>query len=171
MPLKIIIYPNPILKQKAEKVEKITPEIQELVLAMKQTLATGEEGRTKGVGLAANQIGVLKRIIVILTKEGIKAFVNPKILKLSRQKTIDKEGCLSLPEVWLEIKRPLSAEIEAVDENGQPIHIAVQGFPARIFQHEIDHLDGILFFERLGFFERLKTKVEINKIFKRIEKS
>ncbi|MDP2927030.1 MAG: peptide deformylase [bacterium] len=171
MKLEIRIYPDSILKQKAEEIEKMTPEIKELILQMKETMTEEKpvlsqrangEGKVKGVGLAGNQVGILKRVIVVLTKKGLKGFINPRILKLSKEKEIGKEGCLSLPGLWLEIKRPTWVEVKAINEEGQEIEFKAEGFLARIFQHEIDHLDGILFFERLGFFEKLRVKRKLN---------
>jgi peptide deformylase len=155
--LEIRIYPDAVLKQKAETVKEITPEIKELILGMKETLAQEHEG-VKGVGLAANQVGVLKRLIIVNFGQEMRAFINPEIIRKSRQQNPDKEGCLSLPGLWLKIKRANWVEIRARDENGRETRLRAEGLLARVFQHEIDHLDGILFYERLGFFERLRVK-------------
>ena len=163
MTLEIRKYPDPVLKKRTEKVNEITPEIKELIFNMKETMLTEEGGKIKGVGLAAPQIGVSKKIIIILTKEGPRGFINPKILKLDRKKEISKEGCLSLPGLWLNIKRPKTAEISAIDENGKEIKISAEGFLSRVFQHEIDHLDGILFFERLPLLQRWRIKRNLDK--------
>lgn len=163
MILEIKKYPDKILKKKALPVEKIDREILDLIQNMKETMTEEKEGKVKGVGLAGNQIGILKRVIVVLTKQGPKGFINPKILKFSKEKEIGKEGCLSLPGLWLEIKRPRTAEISAIDETGKEIKISAEGFLARVFQHEIDHLDGILFFERLPILQRWKVKRKLLK--------
>ncbi len=163
MALEIRKYPDPILKNKAEAVKEINAEVLELIEKMKQTLSQEQEGRIKGVGLAAPQVGVSKRIIVIAGKNGVKAFINPEIVKKSREKDIDKEGCLSLPGLWLDIRRSVKAKIRVLDETGKEIEIEAQGFMARVFQHEIDHLSGILFFERLPFLQRWKVKRILDK--------
>ena len=94
-------YPDPILKKKSEEVKEITPEIQ--VLIQEMILIMQKE---KGVGLAAPQIGILKKIIIIETGKDVVAFINPKILKKSREKFADLEGCLSFPDLWVKINRP-----------------------------------------------------------------
>jgi peptide deformylase len=152
MTLEIVKYPNPILRKKCEKVESLTPEMKKLIEDMIETMR--EKG---GVGLAAPQVGILKRIIVVETTEGPRGFVNPKIVKKSREKEIMEEGCLSFPGLFLKVKRAKEAEIETLDENGK--RIKVQGFLARVLQHEIDHLDGILFIDRIGFWQRLRLKL------------
>ncbi len=143
--------------------KEITPEIKELIFNMKETMLTEERGKIKGVGLAASQVGVSKKIIIVLTKEGPKGFINPKILKFDRKKEIGKEGCLSFPGLWLEIKRPKWVEIKAINEKGREITFKAEDFSARVFQHETDHLNNVLFFERLGFFERLRVKRDLDK--------
>ena len=165
MKLEIKIYPDPVLKQKAEKVEKIDQEVLDLIKNMKETMTEEKEGKVKGVGLAGNQVGVLKRIIIVLTKDGPKGFINPQVLRLGKEKEIGKEGCLSVPGLWLEIKRPAWVEIKAINEESREVEFKAEGFLAAVFQHEIDHLDGILFFERLPFLQRWRAKKEIDKIF------
>ena len=164
MKLEIKIYPDPVLKQKAEKVEKIDQEVLDLIKNMKETMTEEKEGRVKGVGLAGNQVGVLKRIIIVLTKDGPKGFINPQVLRLGKEKEIGKEGCLSVPGLWLEIKRPAWVEVKAINEESREVEFKAEGFLARVLQHEIDHLNGVLFFERLGLFERLRVKRKLNKL-------
>ncbi len=156
--LEIKKYPDPVLKKKAEQVNEITPEIKELIFNMKETLES-----KRGVGLAAPQVGVSKRIIVVRTKNKLLAFINPEVIKKGFRKTSDKEGCLSFPGLWLEIKRAKTVIVKALNEEGKEVLINAQGFLARVFQHEIDHLNGILFFERLGLFEKLKVKKQLRK--------
>ena len=122
----------------------------------------------EGIGLAAPQVGQLKRIIVvhpieertIEEKSKIKpqVFINPKIIKKSREAIIDEEGCLSFPGLFLKIKRAKGVEIETQNEKEEKIRIEAEGLLARIFQHEIDHLDGILFIDRLSFWQKLKLR-------------
>jgi len=156
----IIKYPNPILRKKSEEVKEVTEDIKKLGQDMIQTMM-----EKNGIGLAAPQIGELKRIIVFhpirersleeKAKKTPQVFINPKIIKKSRETIIEEEGCLSLPGLFLKIKRAKEAEIEALNLQGEKIKIKAEGLPARVFQHEIDHLDGILFIDRISFFQKL----------------
>ncbi len=154
MVLNIKKYPDPILRKKCKEVKEITPKIKELTLNMIETMKKAD-----GVGLAAPQVGVLKRIIVAETERGPKGFINPKILKKSRKKETIEEGCLSFPSLFLKIKRAKEVEIEALDGNGKKIK--AQGFLARILQHEIDHLDGILFIDKIPFWQKWSLKKKL----------
>jgi peptide deformylase len=151
MILEIKKYPNPILRKKSEKVEKVTPEIKKLIEDMTEAMEKND-----GVGLAAPQIGELKRIIVIKTNQGPKAFINPKILNKSRKTETLEEGCLSFPGLFLRIKRAKEIEIEAFDEKSKKIK--AEGILAKVLQHEIDHLDGILFIDKISFWQKLKIR-------------
>lgn len=137
--LSVKIYPAPILRKRAEEIEKITPEIRKLAEDMRETMVAKE-----GVGLAGPQVGVPKRIIVVQTENGPAVFVNPKITKKTKTNDSMQEGCLSLPGVWLEVPRPQGVEVEALDLRGRKIKVKAEGFMARIFQHEINHIDGVL---------------------------
>ena len=155
--LEIKKYPDPILRKKCEEVKEIAPDIKQLINNMIETM---EEN--KGVGLAAPQVGVLKRIIVAQTDYGPKAFINPEIIKKTKEKEIMEEGCLSFPGLWLKVERAKGVEITALDSNGNKIKAV--GFLARILQHEIDHLDGILFIDRISFWQRLKIRKKLKEI-------
>jgi peptide deformylase len=155
MILEIKNYPNPVLKRRSEEVKEITPEIKELASDMTETMKSRE-----GVGIAAPQLGLLKRLIVVQMEKGPEAFVNPEILRKSKEQEIMEEGCFCLPGIFLKIKRAKEAEIEALDINGNKIRIKTGGFPARIFQHEIDHLDGILFIDRAGVGRKIWESVK-----------
>ena len=144
----------------------MTSEIKELSFNMVETMIEGQ-----GIGLAAPQVGELKRIIVVhpikertadeKTSKKPQVFINPRITKKSKETEIGEEGCLSFPGLFLKIKRAKVLEIEALNENGEKIQVRAEGLPARIFQHEIDHLDGILFIDKLGFWQKLKTKQKL----------
>ena len=149
--LSIKTYPDPFLRKKAKEINEVTPEIKELVFDMEKIM---EENQ--GVGLAAPQVGVSKRIIIVRMENQPRVLINPKIFKKNREAEIAEEGCLSVPGVFLEIKRAKWVEIEALDIEGKAIYFKAEGLPARIFQHEIDHLDGILLIDRLSFLKRLK---------------
>lgn len=142
----IVTHPNKKLREKSQKLLKreiSSDKIQKLILDMKETMM-----KKDGVGLAGPQIGIQKRIITISTKDGEKAFINPKILKKSWKKEIDQEGCLSIPGITGNVKRHYKVTVETYDENANKIQIEAKGLMARIFQHEIDHLDGILFIDK-----------------------
>ena len=167
--LEIKKYPNPILRKKSEELEEITPEIKELVLAMTEIME-----KNQGVGLAAPQVGELKRVIVVhpikersleeKSEKRPQIFINPEIIKKTKETEIDEEGCLSFPELFLKIKRAKEVEIEALNLNGEKIQIKAEGLPARIFQHEIDHLDGVLFIDKLSFWQRWKFRNQLKKL-------
>ncbi len=155
MEREIVKYPNPILRKKAEEVREITEGIKTLALDMAETMT-----RNQGIGISAPQVGELKRIIVVQTEKGPEIFVNPKIIGKSQGKEITEEGCLSFPGLFLKIKRPKEIEMEAISFNGEKIQIKAQGLLARALEHEIDHLDGILFIDKLNFFQKLKLKLK-----------
>ena len=146
----IIKYPDPILRKKCQEVREVTMEIKKLVEEMILALE-----KKQGVGLSAPQVGVLKRVIVIETEKGPIGLINPKIIKKSREKEIMEEGCLSFPGLWLKIKRAKEVEVEALDKEGKGIRMEAEGLIAKILQHEIDHLDGILFIDKLSFWQKL----------------
>lgn len=153
MILRIKKFGDPVLKKKAEEISQITPEIKELIFDMKETLR-----QAQGVGLAAPQIGVSKRIFVAETEKGAVGFINPKIIKKSRQKETQEEGCLCIAGLFLKIKRAKEVEVEAQNEQGENVAIKAEGLLARIFQHEIDHLNGILIIDRISFWQKWKMK-------------
>lgn len=137
---------NPILRQKAESVKQITAEIKQLALDIKETL----EAHLNGAGLAAPQVGQLLRIIAVkpYPEQKTLILINPEIKKKSWSKETMVEGCLSLPETALPIKRAKKITVEALDIDSQPIKIEAKDFLARIIQHEIDHLQGILIVDK-----------------------
>ncbi|MDD5145859.1 MAG: peptide deformylase [Candidatus Pacebacteria bacterium] len=143
--LEIKKYPNPILRKKAQEVKEMTPEIKRLAFDMAETMK-----KNKGAGLAAPQVGELQRIIAVQTNEGAKIFINPEILKKSKETQINEEGCLSAPGLFFKIKRSKEVEVKALDENGSEINISASGLLATVFQHEIDHLNGVLFIDHLA---------------------
>ncbi len=151
-------FNDPVLRKKCARVEVIDRGVKDIIADMAQTME-----KENGLGLAAPQIGVSKRIIIAragFDSGRILALVNPKILSKSRETVEMEEGCLSFPGVFLEIKRPEKVEVEGMDINGEKINFSADGILARVFQHEIDHLDGILFFSRLGFFKKMKFLIK-----------
>jgi peptide deformylase len=122
-----------------------------------------------GIGLAANQIGITKRVFVIgsYNIEGFPtpfAVFNPKILDSSEEQLLDKEGCLSYPDLWLSVKRPAVIQVEYQDSKGNFHEVAMSGLIARCFQHELDHLDGICFVDKVS---QMKLQLAMKKLNKR----
>ena len=162
---KIITEPNKILRQKSIAVEKVDKNIQRLMDDMLETLYAAP-----GIGLAAIQVGVAKRVIVIDTSRGREKepknpmyFVNPEIFWKSEEKNIYEEGCLSVPNQFAEIDRPKQCHLKYLDYNGNPKEIKAEGLLATCIQHEIDHLEGILFIDYLS---KLKKEMIIKKLSK-----
>ncbi|MCY7487134.1 peptide deformylase [Paenibacillus alvei] len=144
MALRIIVHePDEVLHQVAKEVPKITPNIQKLLTDMADTMYHAE-----GVGLAAPQIGILKRVIVvdIGDEHGLIGMVNPVILSAEGEQ-LGPEGCLSIPGINGDVRRHQKITVKGLDRNGREITIEAEDFLARAFQHEIDHLNGVLFTE------------------------
>jgi len=148
---KVLKYYHPLLRKKSEKIEDVRG-VEELVEGMKRVLQ-----EKKGAGLAAPQVGVLKRVVVINTEEGLLSFINPEIIEKSKETITFKEGCLSLQGVWIDVVRSNKVKVRALDEKGEEVELMAEGILAVIFQHEIDHLDGKLFIDRIGFFRKIKV--------------
>ena len=168
---KIIIEPDTILRKKSATLEKVDNELRELLDDMLETMYAAP-----GIGLAGVQIGILKRLIVIdVSKEKEKKsplfFVNPKIVSKSSNTSVYEEGCLSLPGYFAEIERPAECQISYIDYNGKKKEMKANGLLATCIQHEVDHLNGILFIDYLSKLKRdmiikklVKNKKELNKI-------
>jgi peptide deformylase len=148
MVLEIRKYPDAVLRRQAETVPEITEEIRNLSLDMIETMAAA-----RGVGLAANQVGVTLRLIVVETgaekKSAPLVVVNPEILSLEGEEATE-EGCLSVPEFYEIVKRARRALVKGKNLKGEEFTIECEGLLARAFQHEIDHLNGILFVDHLS---------------------
>ncbi|RMC97005.1 peptide deformylase [Clostridium autoethanogenum] len=136
-------YGDSILRKKSRKVEEINERIHVLLDDMEETLYEED-----GVGLAAPQVGVLKRVIVIDVGEGILKLVNPEVT-YSEGKAVDIEGCLSIPGSEGEVERPKKVKVKALNEKGEEIVIEGEDLLARALCHEIDHLNGILFIDKI----------------------
>ncbi len=136
---------NPILRKKSEMVTDITKKTLKLIKDMEKTML-----KSKGVGLAAPQVGVHERIVLItLDNKKILALVNPKIISASKDTTVSKEGCLSLPGEWGKVRRPIEVTVQFLTHKGQKMVMKFCDFEAIELQHEIDHLNGILFVDYL----------------------
>ena len=141
--LEVMTTGHPVLKQIAEQVEFVNKKIRQLLDDMAETMY-----KTDGVGLAAPQVNVSKRIIVLDDGNGLIEVINPEIVKKEGSQ-IGLEGCLSVPELFGDVERYDKIEVHGINRNNKKIKIKAEGFLARIFQHEIDHLNGILFVEKL----------------------
>ena len=142
--LRILIAPDPVLHKKCVEVgDPKSPFIQGLISNMCATLKNA-----KGIGLAAPQVGVNQRVIVINLWKDEYVLINPRLAYSSRDKEIGEEGCLSLPGVYLDIERSKKVRVKALDPEGKKIKIKANGLLARVLQHEIDHLEGILITDR-----------------------
>jgi peptide deformylase len=142
--LEILTNQNPILRKTSKPVAKITKEIKKLVADMHDTLKSAP-----GVGLAAPQVGVQLRVIIADVGEGLHVFINPKIIKKCGTQSF-VEGCLSLPGIEAPIERAASVTVKGMDLKGKQIEVDASGLLATVFQHEIDHLDGKLFIDRVA---------------------
>jgi peptide deformylase len=159
----ILTAPDPRLQALSSDVEKVDSETRKLVDDMAESMYAAD-----GIGLAAVQIGVPKRVIVIDLdqKEGKKtprAFINPKILGASEEMAVFEEGCLSVPEIWDDVERPARIRAEYLDLNGKKVELEADGMLATCLQHEMDHLNGVLFIDHLS---RLKRSMAIKKLTK-----
>jgi peptide deformylase len=134
---------NPILRQKSEPMEHLTKESRDLIIQMKKIMEDNN-----GIGLAAPQINVSLRIIVCELDNKFYAFINPEIIKFSKKTSLLEEGCLSLPNIYGEVARPEKIILKATNPEGKKIKLKAFGLLARVIQHEIDHLDGILFIDK-----------------------
>ncbi len=163
MILPVLKYGHPVLRQKGRRVEAVTPAVKQLVADMLETMYAN-----KGIGLAAQQVGELLQVTVIDVR-GVTdrpsslelggqlsepaefmplVLINPEV-RPSGEVVSGPEGCLSFPEIFAEIRRPESADVTALDRNGKPIAFRSGGLLARVVQHEVDHLNGILFIDRM----------------------
>lgn len=160
-PLDIHTYGDPVLRQKAKNVKEITPEIRSLIARMWNAMY-----ENKGVGLAAPQVGVLKKIIIVDTQEegGKYAVINPRIVKSSEEQDFYEEGCLSIPDIRGDVLRPIKVEVQGMDPAGNPFRIEAEGLLARVFQHEIDHLNGVLFVDRLQENQKMKLELKLKEL-------
>ena len=159
----IITVPDETLKKISEPVEKVGINEKKLVYDLFETMYG-----SKGIGLAAVQVGILKRILVIdiSTKDDEKeplSFINPIIKKISDKTSIYEEGCLSIPDTFIEIERPKICEVEYIDINGKKKFLKCEGLLSTCLQHEINHLDGKLIIDQLS---KLKRDLIIKKISK-----
>lgn len=136
-------YGDPVLRMKARAVETYDEDLERLVERMTRLMHEAQ-----GVGLAATQVGVLRRVFVFVHEDEDRALVNPVITKRSKAATVEDEGCLSLQGVLVPVERALEVTVEGVDIRGEPLRFELEEPTARVVQHELDHLDGVLIIDR-----------------------
>ena len=164
----LLYVPNPLLRQKAKKIDIVGEEEIRIAKRMKEVML-----KAPGVGLAANQIGILKKIVTIFfidqetKKETEYNLFNPEIIYYSKEKIVMEEGCLSIPDQFAEIERSENITLQYLNDKNKLIKKDIGGVEARILQHEIDHLSGKLFFDYLS---SLKRNIMIKKVQKYINK-
>lgn len=157
-PVTIKLYGDPVLRRKSREVKEIDGDIRKLIDSMAKLMY-----QNKGLGLAAPQVGILKRVIVADVGDGLVSLVNPRILWRQGKDTMP-EGCLSIPGINLEIKRSKEVIVEGLNKEGEKVQLGAVGLLARVLQHEIDHLDGILIIDLVPR-KRIKSiKKELDKM-------
>ncbi|RCS24799.1 peptide deformylase [Phyllobacterium salinisoli] len=162
----LVILPDPILRQVSKPVERIDDQLRAFADDMLETMYDAP-----GIGLAAIQVGEPLRMLVIdLSKEdeekAPQIFINPQILSFSDERSVYEEGCLSIPDYYAEVERPASVRVSYLDREGKAHEIAAEGLMATCLQHEIDHLNGVLF---IDYISKLKRDMVVKK-FKKLAK-
>jgi peptide deformylase len=163
----ILVVPDPVLKQKSATVDAVDDELRALMDDMLETMYDAP-----GIGLAAVQIGVPKRVIVMDLARGEedpkqpRYFVNPEIVWASEETLPYEEGCLSVPEIFDEVERPARVRLRYLDYDGKPVEEEAEGLFAVCIQHEMDHLEGVLFIDHLS---RLKREQAVKKVRKQVK--
>jgi len=152
--LPILTAPNPLLKRKSAAVERVDSGVRKLMDDMLETMHAAP-----GIGLAAPQVGVLRRVIVLdIEREGLNTgpicLANPEIIEASEEDAVYEEGCLSVPEHYSEVERPAKVRVRYLDRENEIREMDCEGLLATCIQHEIDHLDGILFIDRISALKR-----------------
>ena len=171
MEREIVIYPAEVLKERAEEVREFNQEVRDLVNDLFETMY-----RKGGVGLAANQVGVLKRVVVIdlhsrTEKQGKEQLVliNPEIISQEGE-VVKEEGCLSLPGLYRKVKRAAYVKVKAQNVEGEEFELEAEGLLARALQHEIDHLNGIVFIDRLSPIQKRLALEKYRKLKRKYER-
>ncbi len=172
--LDIRIFPDPVLRKEAAAIKRVTRKTRRLVEDMFETMYAAN-----GVGLAAAQVGILKRVFVVDTQESPEerqAFINPvvEILPPENEEELSElgaEGCLSFPGLTADVTRSRRIRVRAKDENGDPMEFITDGFFARVIQHELDHLNGVLFIDRLDAANRQLKLMEWEELLRQAEES
>ena len=159
MILKIRKYGDPVLRKKSTEVEKIDDELKKLLDDMVETMYDAP-----GVGLAAPQVGINKRVVIIDTNGKLRKIINPVILEKFGEEENVEEGCLSIPNIYEKVKRQSKVKVKYLNENGEEIIEEADELLARAFQHEIDHLDGILFVDKVSNIRKRLIAKKLNRL-------
>jgi peptide deformylase len=167
--MKIVLHPNDVLTTPCQPVERVDDEVRQLVADMAETMYAAP-----GVGLAAPQVGVLLRVAVIdITPKdepkNLLVLINPEIIAREGH-IVWEEGCLSIPRVYEKIDRSKKVTVRALGVDGQPFEVTGEGLLAVALQHELDHLDGVLFFDRMSILKRKRAQKKYKKILEAIER-
>jgi len=159
--MEVRLIGDPILRKRAKKVNNFDNIIKELTEEMFSTMYLYE-----GVGLAAPQVGVSLRLFIMDSREenGKKVVINPEIIEFLGEDVSEEEGCLSIPEIFEDVVRPEGVKVKYQDLEGKLIEEELHGYQARIFQHENDHLDGILFTDKLSLLKKTRIKKELSNL-------
>ena len=163
MTKRILLEPDPILRKKCQPIENVDDELRKLMIDMLETMY-----KAPGIGLAAIQVAILKRVVVVdISKDDQEKhplfFVNPEITYRSKETSVYEEGCLSLPGQFAEIERPAECHLKYIDFNGKEKELKADGLLSTCIQHEVDHLNGVLFIDYLS---KLKKDMIIKKLIK-----
>jgi peptide deformylase len=151
--IRILSLPNPILRKKARALRELSGETRKLIQQLCDTL---HQADPPGIGLAATQIGVAEQVAIIDIGEGLVVLVNPRIIA-RRGKFTSKEGCLSVPGIYADVERAAWVKVKALNRDGKPIEIEGNDLMARVLQHEIDHLNGMLFIDRVTDWQSMEV--------------
>lgn len=157
--MEIRLYPDPILRKKAEPILNFDSELENTIRKMDEIMLQSD-----GAGLAGPQVGLSQQIFLANAGQGLKVFINPKITRFSKEKITFNEGCLSFPGIFLDIERPKKIEIEFLDKQGKRKKIKADNLLSRIIQHEYDHLQGVLFIDRISLDEKLRVRNQLMKL-------
>lgn len=157
--MSIKTYGTPILRKKAERVTEFDPELGEIAEEMRRTMQAAA-----GVGLAATQVGIDKALFIAKLGEETYAFVNPVLTPLTTDTDKVEEGCLSIPGVWVDVERYQRVRLQARNVKGEPVEIELEGYFARVIQHEVDHLNGVLIIDRISADQRRKVSDQLEAI-------
>jgi len=159
--LNIEIYGSPVLRQKAEPVQNIDGKVQKIIRDMFDTLH-----KNSGLGLAANQVGILQRVVVLTNPNTgeVMALINPEWKEIEPEKEIGEEGCLSVPGIFSKVNRFRKIQVTAQNVQGKQFNFSAESLFARIIQHEVDHLNGILFIDRLSPTRRFVLASKLSRI-------
>lgn len=159
MILEIKTYGDPVLRKESEEVKEINEDILKLINDMAETMYDAP-----GVGLAAPQIGVNKRIFVIDTDGVLKKVINPVFLENSNETEDEEEGCLSVPGIYKKVKRPKKVKLKYLNEKGEEVIEEAEGLYARALQHENDHLNGVMFVDKISNISKKLTAKKLEKL-------